>query len=421
MANLYNFLKKEGYLSAIYDGIYIKSNEQINLDDDYKFDLIREVVCIDVGYGNVKFGYIDDEGNLKYSSFPSLTPLAPNLDMSSGIFEKRNTKIVNVNTIKYEVGYDVEKVDNGSDANRNLNESYTLSDSYHALFLGALEYINKENIDLLVMGLPVKFMNYSSKLIEKFQKEHVLSDGRKCVVKCIKVIPQPMGSFYNFAVTKNKFNDFNDGKTLIVDAGFLTLDFLCLTGTIPIENRSDAVIGGMSSVLNAIATSISTELGVNYSDYNSIDKALRNAKEINKIRGRNKTSDESKVQHEERQVIVNGKSIYLKEHIKQSAPVINSAVTYMHNKVKTFNDINNIILSGGSSNVFEKKIKEMVGDGREILSSHNADGKYSIFDNVNGYVFFGVIELIIENELNKNNLSNQEVKVKNKEKKQDEE
>lgn len=401
---VHNYLKENNLLDAVYEAIFLKSRERIDLGLDYEFGLDKVVAALDIGYGNTKFSYFDKSGNLVKNLFPSLTPSAPSFEMSSQIFEKRETKTVEVNTVKYEVGYDVEKVDNGSDTNRNLNEQYVVSDKYHALFLGALSYINLPKIDCLVMGLPVKYMYHAEHIIKKFTGEHILADNVKCEVKEIIVIPQPLGAFYNFAIMKNMFSKLFYDTNLIIDPGFLTLDFLCMNGLNPIENRSDAMSGGMSSILSVIAKSITAKRKKHYDDFNAIDKALRgtggSSRGNSRRRGaenRNADGSEEKVKNNSRYVVIAGENVDLVEHIKQTTPVIESAITYLQNKVKTFDDISNIMLSGGASKVFEKKIKEAVSE-RNIITSDDP-----VFDNVVGFLFYGLISVLLVDLMEKLN------------------
>jgi plasmid segregation protein ParM len=340
-----------------------------------------KVGAIDIGYGNTKFtSWIDGDRTLIVSHFPSLTPLAPNVDMSGGSLGKRNTTIVEVNTVRYEIGYDTEMIANGTDTSRVLNESYIFSEPYHALLLGALSYMDKSEYDILVMGLPVKYMHNANKLIEKFQGIHDLNDNKTCNIKKIIVIPQPLGGFYDIAIKENMYEEMVDEVNLVIDPGYLTFDFLLLNGLTPIENRSDALTGGMSRVLTQMAKSISQEIGRSYEDYNNIDKALRILKKIK--------NPETGIIEEKRVIKVGGKVVDLLPHIRQTTPIIENSITYMHNKLGTYDDIDNIILVGGPENVFEKKIRDHLVD-REIKKS-----KTPIYSNVTGFWFWAIIQTL---------------------------
>lgn len=349
------------------------------IDDNLPNEFFKNIGAIDVGYGNTKYlGGVDKEGNLQYGIFPSVSPLAPNQLMSGGLLGKRDTKIVDIEGTFYEVGIDAELSSNNTDTTKNLNESYIFSEQYKALFLGALAYMGNTHYDCLVLGLPVNYIHNSEKLKDIFKGEHRINDDLTCVIDEILVVPQPLGGFYDIAIGENKFSEFVDETNLVIDPGYLTYDFLLTHGLKPIENRSDALKGGMSRVLNTIAKSISHDLGKPYIDYNSIDRAIRKPK---------KRKDENGNDIFVRTLKIAGEEIDLTKHIIKSSPTIQNSINHMTNIVQTYDDIDNILLVGGSENVFEKKIREHLK--REIYKSKDA-----IFSNVRGFFFIGVIEFL---------------------------
>lgn len=353
-----------------------------NTDNDILKKIPKSFVTasIDIGYGNTKYaGGFDDLNQLIYGSFPSLSPLAPSFDLSGGDFGKRNTKIVEVNNGKYEVGVDSEMASVGSDTIRVLNDTYVFSEQYKALYLGALSYLNLEHINVLVMGLPVKNMHLVGKIENLFTGTHNLADGVVCTVDKVVFISQPLGGFYEVAIKNGTYEEMLNEVNLVIDPGYLTFDFLLLNGLIPSENRSDAMNGGMSRILINIAKSLSNTIDRPYDDYNAIDKALRTPK---------KMVDSATNEKKDMRIIKIGGKVYdLLPHIYQTAPVIDNVITAMRNKVQNFDDVDNIILVGGPESIYGKKIKENLHN-REILKSSNP-----LFSNVIGFYFRSVIIL----------------------------
>lgn len=363
---------------------YFKKNNLINLlcaifDKEDLGELNKSIGAIDIGYGNTKYlSGIKENGDLDLGIFPSITPIAPAQNMTGGFLGKRDTKIIELEGMRYEVGKDADLTANNTDTTRNLNENYIFSDQYKVLFYGALLHMNKTHYDCLVLGLPVNNMRNAEKLAELFKGEHKINGEYTVNIDHIIVVPQPLGGFYDIAITHKQYFSFINETNLIIDTGYLTYDFLTLSGLKPLENRSDALKGGMSRVLNTIAKSISTKFNINYTDYSAIDKAIRNPQKIENAEG---------VFETKRLLKIAGTPEDLTEHITRSAPAIENSIAHMHNVVQNYNDIDNIMLVGGCDNVFEKKIKESLK--RDILKTKN-----SVYSNVTGFFFIAVLEYL---------------------------
>jgi len=349
-----------------------------------KFSDVKGVAgAMDIGYGNTKYLCSIVNDILKFGSFPSLAPLATSNKISGNMFMSRNTHIVNVDETFYEVGVDAEDLVSGSntDAAKVLDESYIYSAQYKALFLGALAYMDVPEFDVLVMGLPVNYIHNADSLAELFTGTFELPNKKTCKINKIIVIPQPLGGFYQVAIDHELYEDMLDEFNLVIDPGYLTFDFLTTKGLTPIDSRSDAIPGGMSKILNALAKSVSEELGKNYDDLNALDKGIRILRKF-------KTDDGEQV--ERRAIKVGKKIIELEPHIRKMIPVIENSIISMKNKVKTYDDIENIILVGGAENIFYRRIEKHLVD-REIFKAENA-----LFSNVIGFFYVAILELIAE-------------------------
>jgi plasmid segregation protein ParM len=370
------YLKEKEYLNIFSD--------IVNSDVSSMMDSQFSIGAIDIGYGNTKYlCSIDESGELGFGHFPSLAPIAPPIDMSGGMLGRRNTKIVELDTVRYEVGPDTEMTAVGSETGRILNDSYIFSDQYKALFVGALAYMDVEEFDVIVMGLPVKNMYNAKELEDRFTGTFDIGDGddkKTCTIKKVIVIPQPLGGFYDIAIREDMYEDMVDEINLVIDPGYLTFDFLVLNGLTPIENRSDAMNGGMSKILISMAKSISVSIGRPYNDYNAIDKALRKPKRVK--------DPETGERVEKRVIKIAGKLHDLLPHIRKTAPVIENSISAMKNVVQSFDDIDNIMLVGGPEGDFEKKIIDSL-DGRELLKS-----KTPIYSNVSGFFFWALVYVL---------------------------
>lgn len=337
--------------------------------------------AIDIGYQKTK---IIRKNNKKWEllSFPSIAPINKGMNMSSGfggLMGKRETKVIEIDGISYEVGPDADDLQSVDNV-KALDNNYIFTDTYKALFLGSLDYLNENEIDLLVVGLPITNLMNSEKLRDLSIGEHRVSESRIVNVKDVLVIPQPLGGFYAALYSgdpdlENMSSEYN----LIVDPGSVTFDFLCTHGMNPIENRSDAHPGGMIKVLNAIAESIKSKYKKEYKNLTAIEKALLKKERTLKLPW-NKEEEN------------------LEEHIKQTKNVLESSVTAMKNKAGdgTEMELNNIIIVGGGSKMFFRQISKQYPDHNiKILENLNLKGFKNIdlyspmFANVIGYLLAG--------------------------------
>lgn len=326
--------------------------------------------AIDVGFGYTKFstlGEIDSESDkpsLVYKSFPSIAPRASKIEDSDLSFiNERDTIIVKIDGTDYEVGPDSLLLET-SDTTRTLNEQYIHTAQYKALTYGALAYINEPVLDLLVVGLPVSnYASHHEALKKSLLGEHKINESFTCVVKNVLVVYQPLGGLtYCMSLSKTTLEeaDLSSSMNLIIDPGFLTVDFLLANGNKIIEKKSDAHQGGVSRILNAIAESISKKIGKKYENYNAIDKALKR-----------------------RKLKISGKEESLDDHIKNTKSVIESPIIYMKNIIGDGSDVDNIILLGGGANIFEKTLRDHFKD-HEIIVIEDPS-----FANVKGYQILG--------------------------------
>lgn len=298
------------------------------------------ISSIDIGWGYTKLASRDAQGTLLTKAFPSLAPRHVGASLDLDFLDVRDTVVVAVDSIEYEVGPDSADLD-ATDATRNLNTQFIHTDQYKALFLGALSFLDQPVIDLLVVGLPLSGMTNKDKLKQLVVGKHKVAGGKVVEVKDALVVPQPLGGLYHVLKGNNglpvsdKLLGADHEMNLVIDPGFLTFDFLLTNGTKVIENRSNAHPGGVSKVLRSIADSISQKHQISFDNLSAIDRGLKT-----------------------RSLRINGETEDLLPHIANTRPVIEGSVNYMKNIVGDGSDIVNVILIGGGADVFRKVIAE---------------------------------------------------------------
>ena len=322
--------------------------------------------AIDVGYGNTKFVTLLNQETIQCGMFPSLAPQASGgPDLSGGLMQRRNTVVVDVEGVKYEVGKDARLAQDASHG-RVLDPDYSMTDTHMALIRGALHYMGQSSIDLLVLGLPVNtWESYHDQLATKVIGKHILpsrdrsrpDDVFEVEIRGSRVIPQPLGAFFDYSFRSGTYEKMRRQKNLLIDIGFFTLDWLVADGVKMINARSGAHNGGMSAVIQAMGDAIGKDLGEPMSDLSIIEEAIRE--------GRNPH--------------IYGKEFDLSKYIKVGKAKAEQFVSVLVNRVGSSMDISNIILAGGGADFFldvlESKFKN-----HEIITT-----KDPVFANVRGF------------------------------------
>ena len=127
----------------------------------------------------------------------------------------------------------------------------------------------------------------------------------------------------------------------------------------------------MSSILQAIASSIAQEMNVEYENLNELDVAL-DLKNYGGVK-------------EDRSIYIYGEKVDLNPHIKNTIPVIDSSLNFMLNRIGESKDIARLIMAGGPNKIFEKSIK------RHFQRHSLVTLEDGIFSNVIGFMLWGMM------------------------------
>lgn len=265
------------------------------------------VRAIDAGYGLTKFVQdVTQDGKLICNHFPSMAVPSDPATMKSLSVRQRNTVDVMVGAASYEVGFDVLQAQTGNDVGREIGESWSRSDMYRAVMLGALHYMNLDRIDILVLGLPVnQYLSEErcSKLAQEYRGEIDLPGGRKVAIKDVVVRPQPFGGYIDSGNHIDQINEaisalraqhketpiaiseltgpedlINESCVLVVDPGEHTLDWLLVDrGVINTKASGAASDSGRHRIVRDVQRAIEKDLDrqINPANLPRINEALR--------------------------------------------------------------------------------------------------------------------------------------------------
>ena len=232
------------------------------------------VRAIDVGFGNTKYVTASAQGQVDCAHFASLAYFGQDEIPVESMGGRRRTVQVPVDGLLYEVGPDVEFAADRF-RSRQLHDGYTQTAEYRALATGALHFMKVETVDLLVVGLPVSQYTSKRAALQKAMTG-TFHAGRKqrIVVKRALVVPQPQGALY-WCAQQNPNVGLPKYKSLVMDIGSRTFDWLVTRGMRVVPHMSDSVTRGVSDILRHIADTVGARMKEDFRDLDAVDRALR--------------------------------------------------------------------------------------------------------------------------------------------------
>ncbi len=322
------------------------------------------VRAIDVGRGNTKYVRSVKDGKIVCDMFPSIaipTDMADDPARSSD----RNTVCIPIKNLAYEVGPDIHLAADVFTSNVLQHDRYTETPEYLALTRAAMTYMNVPRIDLLIVGLPVastKLAAIATEVEKRLTGNHEIGGDRRVLVKRVKALAQPAGALMYYGASHNKFDEIKDDRSLIIDPGQRTFDWLVTQGMRQIIKRSSSVDRGMFDVLKAVADRISIVTGSSYREYELIDRALRTGKKLTLFQ----------------------KEHSLDKYLDLARTIPTQAVGEMRYFVGDGSDIRHIVLGGGGAHFFKPAIQQ--GFPKHVIH----ECKNPLFAIVHGFQIAGM-------------------------------
>ena len=319
------------------------------------------VRAIDVGRQNTKYVLAATDERIECALFPSLafhSTSDPTVDLLGG---KRKTVAIPVDGVYYEVGPDVELAADRFRM-RLLQDNYMDTREYSALWRGALAFMKVDVVDVLVVGLPVaQFRAKKSAVEEAMTGEFDVGRRRKVVVRKTLVVAQPQGALYHHAAVQGRMREVLEERSLVIDPGSRTFDWLVTRGMGVVSKLSHSVNRGVFDILREIATHISSDLQTDYRDLDAIDLALRTGKNLK----------------------IFGKPYDLKRFDATVREIAEQAVRMMMQHIDDTHAFDNIVLVGGGAHLFKRAV-------RNAFPRHTIiEVKEPVFANVRGFQLAG--------------------------------
>ncbi|MGU5574123.1 ParM/StbA family protein [Aeromonas hydrophila] len=253
--------------------------------------------------------------------------------------------------------------------NRELHGDYPATKPYKALFYAALLLSEQKEIDVLVTGLPVnQFMDSELReaLKKRLEGEHQITPKRAVTVKSVVVVPQPAGAYMeivNSTEDGDLLDVLHEGKTIVIDPGFFSVDWVALEGGEVRYHSSGTSLKAMSVLLKTISLLIQEDHGSS-PGIDKIEKAIRSGKD---------------------EILLFGVKVGLKEYLdKASFGVAQNALTPMRTSMREDGmDADVVLLAGGGAAAYKAAAKELFPKSRIVMAGD------PLVANAKGFWFCG--------------------------------
>lgn len=237
---------------------------------------MSNIVGIDIGYSNLKlaFGKAKDAKCTTLIRPAGAAPADRFSDRADGNAHSDYLHVL-VDGEPFIAGVSNDKAAMWS---RSLHADYPASPSYKALFHAGLLLSEFDTIHTLVTGLPVsQYLDEAKReaLAKQMTGKHQVTPKRAITVERVKVVPQPVGGFLDFADQSGE--DFDDMHVLVVDPGFFSVDWVVIADNILERASSDTSLEASSVVLDEAAKLIGKDYGVKLGEEH-LEGALRAGK-----------------------------------------------------------------------------------------------------------------------------------------------
>lgn len=240
-------------------------------------------VGLDIGYSSVKVAYgtgrTPDTVRLPIGAAP-LSHCGMGIDgsMAVGLAHR-----VFVDGVEWVAGIDPMRLQGFEPS---MDENYTDTSEYLALFYAALSEVGETEIESLVTGLPVNhFLDvaHRKRLQNRLLGTHQIRPDLEVTVRQVLVVPQPAGAYgaYSMDVARKLAEYEIDSSTtvVVIDSGHYSLDWVTFHGAINLENSGSTSSAG-EEVLRKAAQLLSTQTGVRVPAEKLQDAVLSGAKPL---------------------------------------------------------------------------------------------------------------------------------------------
>ena len=315
-------------------------------------------VGLDIGYGQTKLSYTPDAygppRHLVLHSGAAPFDLCP-----TGVGVEADPAIVRVKVDGREWGAFVDP-DAIAGGVSYLNEDFTRTEAYLALYKGALAKLAASEVDCLVTGLPVEHMRDDERvhaLEARLAGKHTIRDGHVVHVKRVEVIPQAVGAYYGASDTVPASAVIYE-TVLVIDVGHYSADWVYLVNKGVRREFSGSSFRAGAAVLQDAAAYIEKTCAVPVTP-ERLFRIVRDGADV---------------------VSIAGKRIDVRAALAHGAANVSELVlSKIKSCLREAGAVSMVFLTGGGARFFEDATRAAFGNARVISLRH------PVMANANGF------------------------------------
>lgn len=324
------------------------------------------VLGMDIGYSNLKLAMGEQGSVPKTFVLPAgAGPIDLLPERINGGSEDCSVQVV-IDGKKWAAGVEPERLQGWV---RELHADYPSSKSYRALFYASLLLTERQEIDVLITGLPVdQYCNVERResLMKMLEGTHQVTPKRSITVKSVRVVPQPAGAYVD---TINNTSDealleaISFGKTIVVDPGFFSVDWVALDQGEIRYHSSGTSLKAMSVLLQEASKLLQDDHGGSPS-VEKIERAIRAGEDY---------------------IFLFGEKVALKDYLAAaSKTVAESALNLMRKTMREEGtDADVVLLTGGGAESYKDQAQSFFPQSKILMSGD------SVLSNARGFWYCG--------------------------------
>ena len=326
---------------------------------------MRNVVAIDIGYSNVKLAVARGSASSE-KVFPA--GVAPAELYHNALAHTGADKSVKVDVNGDHFVAAVAQHCMGGHI-RVLDENYTDTVDYKALFLAALFHSKTDSIDMLVTGVPAYQLKDKAR-IERLKAQmlgtHKVNGSRRVRIKEVKVYGQPMGAFADLFVTASEQyrNIIKQSHVLVIDPGFFSVDWVMVSHGSVIDRT-------ISSSKQAVSVVLEEACDLIKHDYDIAPSLV---------------DLEAAIRAQSKFVLAGGSKVTLAKYLDQASKLAASIVTrQLQSDLRQLDYSPNIVLiAGGGADIYRKAVATLFPKADVRLAAS------PVLANVRGFLSLGL-------------------------------